>query len=361
MSYGTLNRYFLRTYLASFLSAFVAIFALVYLVDIVEVARRSRFDELGFGAMLLFSALRVPSFIGQALPFIVLFSSIYTLLQLNRRLELVVARAAGLSLWQILLPFVFGSLLLGLAATFLYNPVSAWTLRVAETIQSVDTSGGGLSAGGTDVPWLRQNADGVSSIINAKRVAERGMQLGDVSAYIFDDKGQIAERVDAPKARLTDGAWILEQARITRVGYPPRSERRFRLPTSLRPEYVEQRLADPEAISIWQLTSKIKVAASLGFNVMAFSMQWNTLVAQPALFIAMTLLAATVATRFSRSGQSGKMIAAGVLAGFVLYVITFLAKALGSNAVVPPVVAAWFPVLAAGLFGVTILLHQEDG
>ena len=360
MSYWTLNRYFLRSYLVSFLSAFVAIFALVYLVDIVEVARRGRFDDLGFGAMVLFSALRVPSFIGQALPFIILFSSIYTLLQLNRRLELVVARAAGLSLWQILLPFVFGSLLLGLAATFLYNPVSAWTLRIAETIQGADSTGG-LSAGGTAVPWLRQNAEGVSSIINAKQVAENGMRLGDVSAYIFDDNDQVAERVDSPQARLTDGAWILEKARVTRVGYPPRDEPHFRLPTSLRPEYVEQRLANPEAISIWELTSKIKVAASLGYNVMAFRMQWNTLVAQPALFIAMTLLAATVATQFSRSGQSGKTIAAGVLAGFVLYVITFLAKALGSNAVVPPVVAAWFPVLAAGLFGVTILLHQEDG
>ena len=361
MTNWTLNRYFLRTYLVSFLSAFVAIFALVYLVDIVEVARRSRFDDLGFGTMVLFSALRVPSFMGQALPFIVLFSSIYTLLQFNRRLELVVARAAGVSLWQILLPFVFGSLLLGLSATFLYNPVSAWTLRLADTVQGAETGGSGLSNAGTDVPWLRQQAEGVSSIINAKNVARQGNALGQVSAFIFDDAGQVVERVDAPNARLTEGAWILNRARITRIGYPPRTETTFRLPTSLRPEYVEQRLSDPEAISIWDLGSKIEVAASLGFNVMAFRMQWNTLVAQPALFIAMTLLAATVATRFSRSGQSGRMIAAGVMAGFVLYVITFLAKALGSNAVVPPVMAAWFPVLAAGLFGVTLLLHQEDG
>ena len=298
---------------------------------------------------------------GQALPFIVLFSSIYTLLQLNRRLELVVARAAGVSLWQILLPFVAGSLLLGLAATFLYNPLAAMTLRLADTMQAADVAGGGLAIGSTDAPWLRQNAEGVNSILNAKGVAERGTRLADVSAFILDADGQIAERVDAPMARLTKGAWMLDKARITRIGYPPQMQQTFRLPTSLRPEYVEQRLADPEAISIWELGSKIEVAASLGFNVMAFRMQYNTLIAQPALFIAMTLLAATVATRFSRSGQSGKTIAAGVLAGFVLYVVTFLAKALGSNAVVPPVIAAWFPVLAAGLFGVTILLHQEDG
>ena len=65
--------------------------------------------------------------------------------------------------------------------------------------------------------------------------------------------------------------------------------------------------------------------------------------------------------RYSRLGQSGPAIIGGVAAGFVLYVATFLAQALGSNSVVPPVAAAWFPVVAAGLFGITVLLHQGDG
>ena len=90
-------------------------------------------------------------------------------------------------------------------------------------------------------------------------------------------------------------------------------------------------------------------------------MRLYTLLAKPALFMAMTLVAATVAVRYSRLGQSGPAIIGGVAAGFVLYVATFLAQALGSNSVVPPVAAAWFPVVAAGLFGITVLLHQEDG
>ena len=178
---------------------------------------------------------------------------------------------------------------------------------------------------------------------------------------MLNDTGVVSERIDAPKATLTKGEWILDHPRVTRIGNRPTYPQTYRLPTSLRPEYVEQRLADPESISVWQLGSKIKVAASLGYNAMAFRMQYNSLIAQPALFVAMTLLGATVATRFSRTGQSGRTIAGGVVAGFVLYVVTFLAKALGSNDIVPPVVAAWFPVVAAGFFGVTALLHQEDG
>ncbi|UIJ70292.1 LPS export ABC transporter permease LptG [Aurantimonas sp. HBX-1] len=356
----TLNRYFFRLYVVSFLSTLIAVFALVYLIDMIEVSRRGRMTEFGFGAIALFSALRVPSFMEQAFPFIILFSSIFTLLTLNRRLELVVARAAGVSIWQILLPFVVGSLFLGLLATFAYNPLSAYAKGKAAEFEAQTTSAG-VAPTSDQVPWLRQNAEGITSIIGAKTVAQNGVLLGQITAFVFGEDGLVRERIDAPQAVLGDGAWTMDTPRVTRIGNPPEHPDTFRLPTSLRPEFVEQRLADPEAISIWELGDKIGVAASLGFNSMAFLMQYNSLIAQPALFIAMTLLAATVATRFSRTRQSARTLGGGVLAGFVLYVVTFLAKALGSNAVVPPVAAAWFPVLAAGLFGVTILLHQEDG
>jgi lipopolysaccharide export system permease protein len=354
----TLNRYFLRRYVSSFLSTVVAIFALVYLIDVIELSRRGKFDEVSFSILAVMSALRVPSFIEQAFPFIILFASIFTLVSLNKRSELVVARAAGVSAWQILAPFIAGSVMLGAAATLLYNPVAAYTQSLSDRIE---TSLAGKAPSERDVaPWLRQNSEGVESYIGAKSVAEGGLKLGGVTVFIMSPDGPTT-RIDAPTATLRSDAWILDGATVTDVGRAPRHADSYRLPTSLRREYIEQQLGDPQAIPIWQLYSKIEAARSLGYNAEAFSMHLNTLIAKPALFVAMTLLAATVAVRFARTGQSARTILTGVTAGFVLYVVTFLAQALGSNSIVPPVVAAWFPVVAAGLFGVTILLHQEDG
>ena len=64
---------------------------------------------------------------------------------------------------------------------------------------------------------------------------------------------------------------------------------------------------------------------------------------------------------FARLGQSAPMILGGVAAGFLLYVVSVLVKAFGSSGFVPPPVAAWFPVVVAAFFGVTFLLHKEDG
>ncbi|MBC8128954.1 MAG: LPS export ABC transporter permease LptG [Rhizobiaceae bacterium] len=356
----TLDAYFFRRFMISFFSTLVVVFALVYLVDMIEVSRRGRFADIGFETIALISALRVPAFIEQAFPFIILFSSIFTLLSLNKKLELVVARASGVSVWQILAPFVAGSILLGLAATFLYNPLAAMAQAQSANIET-QLAGGSTQAGSGLSPWLRQSGGGVSSIIGAKAIAGNGLELGGVTAFILGDDGTVRERIDAPQAKLVENAWEIASPTVTRIGYTPERLSTYRLPTTLRPEYVEQRLADPQAIPIWELRSKIDVARSLGYNAEAFAMHYNTLVAKPALFVAMTLLAATVAMRFARTGQSGRTIVGGIVAGFVLYVVTFLAQALGSNSVVPPIAAAWFPVVAAGFIGVTILLHQEDG
>ncbi|MEX6505538.1 LPS export ABC transporter permease LptG [Jiella sp. M17.18] len=361
MRHWTLNWYLFRSYLRNFVSTMFAISALIYVINMIEVSRRGQLNDFGFGTVALFSALQVPAFVEQALPFIVLFSSIFVLLSLNRRLELVVARAAGVSIWQILMPFLAGSLLIGVFATFVLNPSAAWTTEAALQYNNRLTGESGNNNDPDKFTWLRQNSHGVKSIIGGAAVGGDGFTLRNVSAFVMGDDGKVRERIDAPRAVLGKGHWTLEKPRVTRIGYTPEFPQEYRLPTTLKPQYIQQRIADPQSVPIWDLPSKIGIAQSLGLNAMAFSMQLQTLIARPALFIAMTLLAATVATRFSRTGQSGRTIASGVLAGFMLYVVTFLAKALGSNSIVPPVAAAWFPVLGAGLFGVTVLLHQEDG
>ena len=89
--------------------------------------------------------------------------------------------------------------------------------------------------------------------------------------------------------------------------------------------------------------------------------RYHSLTALPLFLVSMVLIAATASLRFVRFGQSGRMILGGILSGFVLYIVSNLVISLGSNGVVPPIAAAWAPSIVAILFGMSILLHQEDG
>lgn len=358
----TLGRYFFFRYAVITAWFFVGIFGLIFIIDVTEFSSRvGDLPDFTFGIALAVSALRVPMIMQQTVPFVGLFSAMATLVSLNRRYELVIARAAGISAWQFLMPACIGALLFGILTVGVLNPLAAYGFSRSEQIEADLRSNKSNTISAFSAPWLRQKTDNSDVIIGARAVLNQGLELSDAAFFIFDTDGNIAERKDAKRAYLRDGYWELHEVRVLRDGEKVATLATDRIATNLKPEFVQERLARPETIPFFQLPAKIEVARSFGLRANAFSMQFHSLVALPFLLVAMTLIAATVSMRFERMGQSATMILGGVVAGFLLYVISVLVKAFGNAGFVPTYVAAWFPVIVAMFFGVTFLLYKEDG
>ena len=358
----TLGRYFFVRYATITLWYFLGVYALVYLIDFTEFSSRAM-GLPGFSVplALTMSLLRTPMIMQQTVPFVALFSGMATLISLNRKYELVIARAAGISAWQFLVPPCVGALLFGVLSVAVLNPIAAWGFSKAETIEAELRIGKSNGVAAFAAPWLRQKTSDGDTVIGARAVLNQGLELVDVVFLSLDDKGEIFERRDAARAYLRDGYWELHDVKTLRDGTRLEPLATDRVATNLRPEFVQERLARPETIPFFQLRQKIEVARSFGLRADGFATQFHTLLALPLLLIAMTLIAATVSMRFARMGQSATMILGGVLAGFLLYVVTVLVKAFGGSGFVPPFVAAWIPVVVAMFFGVTFLLYKEDG
>jgi len=361
----TLGGYFFIFYLKITFYFLIGTFFLSLLLDYSENAGRLAglpgYSMLG---AFLISALRIPFIMQQLFPFIALFSGMATLISLNRRLELVIARASGLSVWQFLLPACLGAACFGLLAICVVNPLAAWSMAKAEHIVTDwrgNKTGSARENQNNTVTWLTQTTDEGRTTIGAKSVTEGGRILLNARFVRFHHDNRVADWLVSPYASLEDGYWLLRDVTLTRVGAAPIKMPELRIATHLRPEFVEEKLSDPATIPFYQLPEKIKIARSFGFSGLAFAMQWHSLLALPALLVAMTLIAATVSLEFMRFGSSGWMILTGILSGFVLYVITTLVRAFGNAGFVPPVVAAWLPVVVAMFFGISFLLRKEDG
>lgn len=358
----TLSRYFFMRYVKTTFYFLLGIFILALLIDFTENSNRlSSLPNYSILQALSISAMRIPFIMQQIIPFIALFAAMATFISLNRKYELVVARSVGVSAWQFLLPACFGAFLFGLMTIFILNPVGAYTYNKAEEMVSTWRTGVRSDNAAIREPWMRQTTDEGDTIIGAKHISERGRILLDASFITFNDNKTIKERFDAERAELQDGYWLLTNAKRYVLGEEPVILPEYKVPTRLRPEFVEERLASPETVPFIDLPHTIKVAHSFGYSANAFSMQFNSLLALPALLVAMTLIAATVTLKFVRFGQSGMMILGGIIAGFMLYVITVLVKAFGNAGFVPPFIAAWVPVAIATFFGISFLLHKEDG
>ncbi|MDO9417575.1 LPS export ABC transporter permease LptG [Pararhizobium sp.] len=361
MIFGILGRYFFRRYAIIALWFLIGVAALVFFIDFSEVSgRMSNLPHYTLLNGLLMTAVRLPTILQQTLPFIALFVGMTALLTLNRRYELVVTRAAGISVWQFMAPLIVGSLLLGIGGTAVLNPLAAWGTRTALDLESVLRAT--ASASGPSIPpWLRQTSGDEDTILGARTIGESGTELFGVTVIHIEKDGTIGTRQDAASAKLEDGYWLLKDVKETKPGERQRTLPTVELRTNLKQEYMTERLAQPEAIGFFELPRKIQLAKSLGISPKALQTQFHSLVSLPFLLLAMTLIAATVCLKFSRFNQSRSVILGGILSGFVLYVVTVLIKAFGSSGVVPPFVAAWLPVVVAMALGSTILLHQEDG
>src|SRR6516225_6538182 len=123
---GTLSRYFGMRFLSAVVAVFAGTLALTAMVDFLEMMRRSA-DIRDISAFFIakITLFRVPFITERVLPFAVLVGAMFCYLNLSRRLELVVARAAGISAWQFTGPAIVIALLIGALMMALYNPVSA--------------------------------------------------------------------------------------------------------------------------------------------------------------------------------------------------------------------------------------------
>jgi lipopolysaccharide export system permease protein len=283
--------------------------------------------------------------------------------RLTRSNELVVARAAGVSVWGFLTPAVLVALLLGVVAVTVFNPIASSMEASYEKLDSRILRQGGdpLSLSNTGL-WLRQSdADGGQVIMHGDKMNSPELLLERVTVFFLNQRSDFTSRVEARSARLEDGSWIIEDGRRFRPGDQPEPAGELRLPTSLTSTKIEESLASPDTMSFWELPGFISLLEQSGFSAQRHRLHFNVLLARPFLFCAMVLVAATFSLRMQRRGGATLMIVSGVAAGFLLYFLSDIVFALGLAAKIPVLLAAWTPTGVSMIFGASMLLHLEDG
>ncbi len=356
----TLGLYIGLRFLKSILGVLLTIYLLILTLDFVELMRRAGdARDASPITMLTLSFLRTPSLIEQALPFAVLFGAMSALLNLSRKLELVIARAAGVSAWQFLMPGVLVGLVIGAFSVTGFNPIAAEFKQRAGALEASIFGRAGQPI--SQEVWLRQRGLDGQMITRAVSTSDQGRILNQATFFIFDQQGRFEERVEATQALLRDGYWELTDVRVISMLDQPQSYQTYLISTNVEVEQVRRSLAPADQVSYWDLPETIDRTERAGLDATRYKLQHAALNARPLLLVAMILVAATVSLRFFRFGGVAQMVVYGVVAGFVLYVATELAEDLGANGFIRPVTAAWLPAILGCLLGIWALLRQEDG
>jgi lipopolysaccharide export system permease protein len=360
----TFSAYIARQFLVWFCGVFAAMLVVTFLLEYLELIRRGGARMQATLSLLLeMAALKLPHTAQEVMPFAVLFGTMLAFWRLTRSNELVVARAAGVSVWQFLTPAVLVALLLGILAVTVFNPIASSMEASYEKLEGRILREGAdelsLSRAGL---WLRQSdAAGNQIIIHADKLAPQALVLEGVHLFFFNGLLQFTSRIDARSATLDDQAWLIEDGSRWLPDRPPEPFAELRLPTRLTPRKIEESFASPDTMSFWELPGFISLLEQSGFSAQRHRLHFDVLLARPFLFCAMVLVAATFSLRMHRRGGATLMIVGGVVSGFLLYFLSDVVFALGLSDKVPVTLAAWTPTGVSLTFGISMLLHLEDG
>ena len=360
----TLSGYIARQFLAWFGAVFGTMISVAFLLDYIELIRRSGSrDQATWGVLLEMAALKLPHTAQDVMPFAILFGTMLVFWRLTRTNELVATRAAGISAWAFLAPAVLMALLIGMVAVMLFNPVASVMEAGYEKLENriLRMAGDPTSLSNGEL-WLRQSdGRGGQVILHGEKLAAPDLALRDVGLFFTDARSQFTGRIEAQSAKLERGFWVIEQGQRFRPGEPAEQFDAIRLATGLTSRKIEESLASPESMSFWELPGYIALLEQSGFSAQRHRLFLNVLLAKPLLFCAMVLVAASFSLRMQRRGGAVALLMSGVAAGFLLYFLSDVVFALGLSARIPVLLAAWTPAGVSMIFGVSMLLHLEDG
>jgi lipopolysaccharide export system permease protein len=364
----TLSLYIARRFALSVLTVFAGFFVLLYLIDMIEEIRRFADADISLGAAAELAALNTPQTVYRILPMVMILASIALFLALARSSEMVVVRAAGRSALRMLVSPLVTTLIIGAVAVAALNPIVAGTAKRYETLANRYRLGeGNVLSVSREGLWLRQGGPEGQTVIHAARSNTDGTTLYDASFLAFAGSGGPVSRTDAAAAQLTEGAWLVTEAKEWRFAAGTNAERQairhatLRLPSELTPDQIRDSFGVPATVAIWDLPAFIAGLEKAGFSARKHSVWFQMELALPLLLAAMVLVGAGFTMRHARSGNTGTMVLLAIVSGFAIFLLRNFAQVLGETGQIPVLLAAWTPPVAAVLLSLTLLLHLEDG
>lgn len=359
----TLSSYVGRQFLIWFAGATVFLVCTIFVFDFVELLRRTaQKEDIGFAGVAGMALLKLPMLTERAIPFSALLGAMFAFWRLNRHHEFVVARAAGVSIWQFLLPPIALAVLIGLIKIAVFNPFSSAMLLKYEVLEAQHIRGkSSLAALANQGLWFRQPTAEGHYILHAVSIVPSETRLRNVIVFMMDTSDRFVSRIDASDAVLEPQAWRIEGATVTRPNSAPTEVGELRIPTDLTRANIEDSFAPPETISFWELPGFIKVLEKAGFSGIRHLIYWHIHLALPLLLASVIVLAANFSLRPTRRGGTAFLMVCGIGTGFLIYFLSDVVYALGVSSKIPAIMAAWSPAVITMLLSAAMLFHLEDG
>ena len=318
-------------------------------------------NKIKFGPLLIlilrFYSLQIPSMLVQVLPAAMLFSTLWTLLSLNRRCELVAFQSGGMApIWLFSPFFLFAAIWMLILAFDLNWPAAKAEVTRERLLEQVK----GESAKNNvfvNLPyidrvnrriWFFESLDVGRGTAKDVTITQEDAQQNDMMIY------------GAHEAKWTGEFWRLSGVKkiVYGVNGDVQSQTIYEeldLPdVTTPPQQLSLIVSQPEQLSVAQLSEYIRTSTSSQLNLAKYRTEWWYRVLYPFSLIVLMLFALFHGTRTDRRSPVIGIIWAIVV--LILYILlTYGCISLGKYNRLPPFISVIAMEVIFGVIGLHLL------
>jgi lipopolysaccharide export system permease protein len=351
---SVLGRYVIRAVLGHTLLVMLVLLALSGLYLFI-----TQQDDIGTGTYsvedaFLFVGLSLPQYAFDLLPIAALIGALLALGNMARSMELIVVRAAGVSVARIASWVVGAGLVLMVLTGILGELVAPQMEQYAERMRTFEKFHD-YSLAGNRSAWAK---DG-NTIVSVRQQSGDN-RYGGVYVFNFDAQHRLRGIGRASSASIdVNNVWRLEnysESRIAEDGrVSPRRTAATQMRTRLSPEFLGLAVLDPGSLPGMGLRSYIRHLKQNGLDARPYETAFWARIARTVAVAIIVVLAVPFAFGPLRSTGTGARTVAGIMIGVVFFLMAKMLESGGAVFDLPPVVIAWFPTaLLALITGVAV-------
>ena len=342
-----LSRYVIRAVLGTTLLVMLVLLALSGLYLFI-----TQQDEIGIGTYaladaLLFVGLNLPKYAFDMLPIAALIGALLALGNLARSMELIVVRAAGVSVARIAMWVAGAGVILMVLTGILGELVAPQMEQYGRRMKTFEKYHD-YSLAGNRSAWAK-DGDTIVSV---------GQQSGDnryggVYVFNFDPQHRLRSVGRASSASIdANNVWRLENYRESRFEEDrvvPSGPSTAQVRTRLSPEFLGLAVLDPESLPGMGLLSYIRHLKENGLDARAYETAFWARIARTVAVAIIVVLAVPFAFGPMRSTGTGARTVVGIMIGVVFFLLAKMLESGGAVFDLPPIVIAWLPTALLAL------------
>jgi len=306
-----------------------------------------------------YTVLRVQQITSFVLPLAVLVSAMVVLARMVLSQEMVILHAVGIPVYYVLGVLACATAAIAFVHLAFANTILPHSSATLFRWQTQDYRGKPETvslAMATD--WV---ADG-TSFMHIDSVSDQGQYLRGVVLVERDEKNIVRHYLTARAATYRAGEWVLEGVREIGDSGTVSENAAERMIKQLPFEPKTLRLAGirEEELSYNDLLALIDKTQANDDTSRPYKFWFYRKLAYPFSSLIMLLIAAPIGMQLARRNRMLMVSFSCMMAGFVFYVVQQLLASLGETGILPPVLAAWAPIVLGAAICNWVLLQWES-